>query len=104
MKTILSKMFAVGGVIAVCAALAPGAFAQDFNGRYHDNHRRFHIRRVEERISMLQAAYAHDVAVGNFSAAARDHRRAQELRASLRAARDNYGYRDDRDFGRDHRF
>lgn len=105
MKTILSRILAVGGIAAVCAASAPGAFAQDYGGRYHGP-RRFHMRQTQQQIAMLQAAYAHDVAVGDFAAAAQDHRRAQALRARLRASQDGfgnggYGYRDNRSFPQD---
>lgn len=95
MKTILSKILAAGGVFAVCAAAGPGAFAQGYDGPYHNQQRRFHMQSIRRQITMLQAAYAHDVSIGDYRAAARDHRKAEALRMRLRnrASEDYDGYR-----------
>lgn len=99
MKTLLSKVLATGGVCALCAFAGTGAFAQGFGDPYyHSGPRMFHMRRAQQDIAMLQAAYAHDVAVGDYAAAARDHRKAQMLRDRIRDRRGDfeggYGMRD----------
>ena len=115
MKISAPKVLALGGLCALLVGAGSAAFAQGDNGQYrHYDHGQYYQthnygdgqdsqyrqsyqyrhgnRNERRRLDRLHAAYGRAVRHGHYNVAERAHRRAQAIRARIRAQRQGRSY------------